>query len=440
MIPRLALLLAAFVLLPVTLLVPVRPAGGKVYLDIHDPNVRKLPIALPAFFNTGTREGAPLGEEIAQVLREDLKFSGLFDVLNPEMYLEDPKKPALTREAIAFDAWRTIKADALIKGKYQAAGGQLETEARLFDVLHERMLTGKQYAGDAKDLRRMAHRFANEVLRVFTEEPGVFDTQIAFASGPAGQKDLYRMDYDGHNLRKMTADGTINTLPSWAPDGESLLFTSYKWRNPDLYRLSLRDLKAREVSTRPGMNTGGIWSPKGDKIALTLSKDGDPEIYLMAPDGSGLQRLTHHRGIDVSPTWSPDGRRIAFVSDRTGSPQVYLMDAAGGDVRRLTLQGSYNTSPAWSPRGDRIAFVSRVGGTFQIFLIAPDGNHLQQLTTAGNNEDPSWSPDGRFLAFSSSRNGRYQIYLMNANGANQKRVTSLKGDSRHPAWGPRPKG
>ncbi|MBI2368876.1 MAG: Tol-Pal system beta propeller repeat protein TolB [Deltaproteobacteria bacterium] len=375
---------AAIVLLLVGLLLALggTGAGQKVYLDINAPGFKRLPIAIAPLVNLARQRGGDrVGEEIAQVLTYDLEASGLFKVLDPISFIEDP-------------------------------------------VVDARSLTGKEYRAQLRDVRKVAHRMANEILYQFTGEEGVFETRIAFVSTRTGNKELFLMDYDGFGVQQLTSHRSINLSPAWTPDGRSLTFTSFRAGEPQLFRLNLAAGQLLRLSASPGLNVGAAWAPDGRRLALTLSRDGNPELYVMDRDGGGLQRLTRHPGIDVSPTWSPDGQEIAFVSDRTGNPQIFVLTLRTGDLRRLTFQGSYNASPAWSPRGDRIAYACRTESSFDICTISPDGSNSQRLTfAAGNNEHPSWSPDGRHLVFASNRaTGRYALYRMLANGSNLTRI------------------
>jgi TolB protein len=280
-------------------------------------------------------------------------------------------------------------------------------------------------------------------MQQLSGEPGPFDTRIAFISNRSGSKELYVMDYDGHNVRRLTSTNSINLVPSWSPDGGLLAFVSFMERNPDLFILTLKDgfLQRLNIRTTRSFN-GGVWSPKGSLFAFGASREGNSEIYVMNQDGSGFRQLTNHFAQDVAPSFSPDGRQIAFVSDRSGNPNLYITDIRGESPRRLTFEGKYNASPAWSPRGDRIAFVCRNDrGRDDICTIAADGSGLARLTSQGNSDAPTWSPDGRFIAFAASRDGASRLYVMNANGQNQRRITPQvggQGEDSAPAWSPRP--
>ncbi len=455
----LSLVVAALVAVGAWLLapaaVPVRAGeapGGKVYIEVNPFDQRKLPIAVTEFVNaalpagTQGRNDQGLGKLLAEVVSADLDFTGLFRILDPAGFIEDPKKGAFTIGEIDFRDWTAAGAEALIKGRYRLEGNTLRVEARLFDPVQGTQLLGREYSGEASAIRRIAHRLASEVLEVLSGERGVFDTRIAFVSTRTGTKELYVMDYDGHDPRKLTTTQSINLVPAWSPDARQIAFVSFMERNPDLFFLNVETgslLRLKLPFTWRGSFNGGAWSAAGGLFAFGVSREGNSDIYLMNLDGTGLRPLTNHFAQDVAPSFSPDGRQVVFVSDRSGNPNLYVTDIRGENVRRLTFEGKYNASPAWSPRGDRIAYACQDDrGRFDICTIAPDGTGVTRLTGQGNNDAPSWSPDGRFIVFQSNRDGAYRLYVMNANGTGQRRIVSpggpTPGEDTAPAWSPRP--
>jgi TolB protein len=410
----------------------LQPAAGQVRSTIIGPGVKRYPIAVAPLQETG----APASPGVfQQALSRDLELSGLFRVIPPDTYIDD-RRGGTTAETINFDNWSVIGALALVRGSAERRGDELTIEVRLFDVAQRRQLAGRRFRGRAADELRIASRFADEIIGYFTGERGPFDSEIAFLSTRGGRfKDVYVMSANGEAVRRVTAANTLNLSPSWAPDGRSLILTSYRNGNPDLFSIAMPRGTWNKISSLRGLNLGGRWSPDGQRVAVTLEYDGNPEIAVLNRDGSLQRRLTDHWAVDVSATWSPDGRALAFCSDRSGSPQIYIMDADGGGVRRLTTSGNYNTSPAWSPKGDRLAYASRVGGRFQIVTIKPDGSDVRQITSGPqSDEDPSWSPDGRYLVFSSARRGKVKLYMSDSTGANQAELTEGNGNDTSPSW------
>jgi TolB protein len=400
----------------------------------------KFPIAVSPLKNLGTGgDAAKLSEGIADTIVYDLDLSGWFKVLDRAAYIEHPQKSGVTLGTFDFKDWSTIGAEGLVKGGFTIQGDEVTVELRLFDVFQNKERVGKRYAGRVKDYRRIAHKFADEIINQFTGVPGIFNTRLAYVSTSGGRfKEIHVAHLDGTEKFQVTNNHTINLSPSWTPDGRSVLYTSYKDRNSSLYMFELYSGKEVKFAPRNGRYIGGKVSPDGQFIAATMEMGGNSNLYLLDRSGNLVRRLTDSPGIEVSPSWSPDSRQLVFVSDRSGSPQLFVLDVASGKTRRLTYSGSYNTSPEWSSRGDRIAYTGRVGSRFAIFTINTEGGEARKLTPeSSDSEDPAWSPDGRFIAFSSNRAGKYHLYIMQANGENQRRLTGSGGDDTKPSWSPR---
>ncbi len=305
----------------------------------------------------------PLGDqgsaiECASVLNTDLALSSFFKVLDEKAYLANLAAEQLTINPVD---WRNIGAEGVVKTRMTASGDRLLLEARVYEVTKgDQPVVQKEYRGGMQERRHLCHQLAADVVKYFTGEDSFFSSRVTFAASMSpGRKDVYVMDWDGYGAAPVTHTSQ-NILPSWAPSGRELLYTSYVAGQPDLYSLVL-GTHQRAVSNRPGLNSGGVYSPDGSKIAVTLSQDGNPEIYIVAPQGGVIKRLTNNNFIDTSPSWSPDGGRIAFVSNRYGSPQIWTMNADGSNQQRLTRRGNYNQTPRWCPRKDvpLIAFTAR---------------------------------------------------------------------------------
>ncbi len=408
-------------------------------IEISAPGEQTIPLAMTRLLPMGVGAAQPaIATEFQQVLLGDLDLSGLFDMVDPAAFLGDADKLGLRRNDIDFNQWRMLGSEALIKGGYRVTAGKVTIELRLFDVITQRLLTGRRYVGKLTDVRKIAHTFADQILKSLTGEKGPFASKIAYISKRTGYKELYLMDVDGHHPIQMTNHRSIVLNPDFSPTRKELIFTSYSKGNPDLFRKEIYTGRESRLSLKPGLNIGGRYSPDGREIALTLSKDKNSEIYLLGTDGTIHRRLTNHYSIDVDPSWSPKGNKIAFVSDRRGNPNIFIVDIHSLDVTRLTFEGKYNATPAWSPKGDKIAYSRMDNGVFNVFTIREDGTDERQLTFGkGSKEHPRWSPDGRFLIYSNDLGGEKSIWIMRADGTGGRKISARGGNDSHPAWSDR---
>lgn len=427
---RRALGAAAFMAL--TLVAATQAAAPEVHLSITKGFGEKVTIAVPLFRGTA---GAAAPADMRSVLSSDLRYSGYFNVVENLAFVDDVEADDRRTGRVQFREWLALGAEVLVRGDVAVRGEDLVLEAQVFDLGAGRSIFSRRYASQPAQWRATVHELADDIVRHLTGERGIARTKIAFVSNVTGTKEIYVMDYDGENGRRLTKDGLAALYPSWFGDNSAVAYTRFRNSGQEGVAIDVRTGVVRRLTSFPGLNAFISVSPKGNELAMTLSRDGNPEIYRLRSDGSEPRRLTYGSSTESSPCWSPDGRRLAFVSDRSGSPQVYVMSAAGGSEERLTYQGSYNTSPSWSPKGDLIAYTARVEGVYQICTVDVDTKKVVQLTTgAGNKEDPSWAPDGRHIVYSVRSKGKTDLYMLDIHDLTQVRLTSGAGDHESPAW------
>ncbi len=424
------LVLGALVALTVSdATVRAQPAEkGGVVIDVNGAKRGLYPIATPL-----APEGDAASKEVAQVESSDLGLAGVFKVLDPVSFLADLKS-----EQLGIDAqkWKDVGAFGVVK--YRVTADQIEF--RLYEVSkgNTAALT-KMYKRSGTTTRQIVHRWCNEVVKYYTNEPGFFGSRIAFTAKGRGTSKIMAMDFDGTNAFTVSHNSSTNILPAWSPSGGEIAYTSFMRNNPDLYVGSAGGGRPRKLSAQRGMNTGASWSPDGTKLAVTLSKDGNPEIYIIsASNGAPLRRITNDKSIDTSPAWSPDGSTLAFVSDRNGGPQIFTVPVSGGTPKQVSFNGNYNTTPTWSPKPGKhiIAYTTRDGGTYDIVALDLDTKAMVRVTqNEGNNEEPSFSPNGRVIAYARQGQG---IYISNADGSG-KATKVYSGSATGVDWGPAPK-
>lgn len=353
-----------------------------------------------------------------EVLLADLDFSGRFDIAPPPAGGWD--SAALAGRKVAV-----LATGIVTKG---ATKEEIGLRIRLQDVATRETLVEKTYSGRARDIRRLVHRFSDDVVFQMFGERGIATTRIAFVRGKPGHKEIWTMDYDGFGAEPWTSNGSINLSPAWDRQG-GLIWSSYAGGAGAKLVRQLPGEKPRALlPSAPGMQISASTSPLDGEVAMAIAEDGQTDIWRGQPEGRPV-RLTYSPALEVSPSWSPNGWEIAFTSDRTGEPQVYAMDREGSNTRRITWTGAYNDQPSWSPAGNRIAF-ARLAGGFQVLTIAPDGT---DETWVGPGEQPKWSPDGQHLVFTRAGGRSSDIWTCRADGSRPRALTFF-GDASMPAW------
>jgi TolB protein len=396
------------------------PSPASSQMDVWPPpleavEVYRIPLWLPQFF-CETDALLSDSQTLEEIVYKDLEFSALFEIVR--------KKPV----SVGMD---DSNFSVEVQGKVSMADGEPVFEGWVTDVVSGDFIGGKRYKFKDNTLRRTAHHFADEVVRLVTGESGVAMTRIAYTRERDGQWELVVSDYDGYNPRVLVRQGVPMLNPRWMDNDNALVYTSYRAGKADLYVRYLAESASQTLADYEGTNITADWSDRRRQFLAALSRDGNSEIYLLETGGAIRKRLTHSWAIDTSPCWSPSARELVFTSDRSGSPQLYVMETDGANVRRLTFTGGYNASPAWSPRGDMIAFVNRVGSVFQIATITPDGREGRLLTDdSGSHEDPRWAPDGRHIVYTEKRGDTYSISVVDI----RTRGKRILAEGASPDW------
>lgn len=402
---------------------------GLEYQAQYQPGLVVLPFAASG----GTADAA---SSLRQILRQDLDFSDRFEMREAT--------GAATVGPVNADLWRQRGADWVVSGEVRPRPGGVALRVALHDVVYGQVKGEQTFAlpaAGADGFRMAAHAVADEVVRWATGDPGMAASRIAFVLQGRGSKEIYLVDSDGENLRRVTSDGSIALSPAWSPDGRRIAYTSFRGRVPALYERDLATGRDRTLSDRAGLNITPAYGPDGETLAFATTMDGNTEVVTYDRErGCCLEAQTRGRRFDsLSPTFSPDGRRIAFVSNRLGEPQVYVAPL-GGEPRLISPYtygaSGYSTSPDWSPRGALVAYHTRVDGVPQIALADLESGRSRLLTAQASNEDPSWAPDGRHVVFASPNRDGGGLFVLDTVSGRVRPLVRGRGYGL-PDWSPK---
>ena len=279
--------------------------------------------------------------------------------------------------------------------------------------------------------------------------------------------EIYVMNPDGTEPRRLTDNADGDAFPALSPDGKKIVFDSNRNRTATEL-LNTSDLFLMKTDGREQTflvrGSSATWSPGSKRIAFHASASGtglpikpdpgaatsDSDIFVARVgdllDGLATPtNLTTTSGeIEDDPDWSPDGERIIFTSHpASDDPQfsnqaeIYAINADGSGRAQLTDNAYEERAPSWSPDGTHIVFGCRIeGGTtdFEICLMNADGTGVVQLTAnAAGDLTATWSPDGTKLLF--HRIPPFELWVMNADGTNQTQLTNTPGVNGFANWG-----
>lgn len=244
---------------------------------------------------------------------------------------------------------------------------------------------------------------------------------------------------DGSGQRRLTTDDNARYFyPSFAPDGQSVLFSSNVDGNFEIYEFIL--------ATGQQIQLGGIAgvapevSPDNLHLAYTRS-DGVHTDTIWVADRNGLNpREVYRDGWD--PTWSPDGRSLLFATNSNGKSQLAAIHLDGSGLRLITDLPDLRGRSDWSADGLHIVTYSGKPWQRELYIMDVDGSNLRQVSpNGGNSQGPSFSPDGQWIVFTAyfdhyqDING-CEIYIMRIDGSSLRRMTDNQYCDWQPRWGP----
>jgi Tol biopolymer transport system component len=233
--------------------------------------------------------------------------------------------------------------------------------------------------------------------------------QLAYVLGTTEGQDTDRPTIhvralDGSGDRTLPIDGG-GFGPAWSPDGSRIAFGSRMAGQIDMFVIDADGTDLRRLTNTPGDDWVGAWLPDGSGLVFTSNRTGQFHLYRMAADGSDVMALTSGPSNDWDPTLSPDGRRIAFTTDRGEQTRIWVAYVDGSNPTELATGEGNAVMPAWSPDGGSIAFTSHRTGDEEVFLVAAAGGEPTNLTRNPGVDDgiagPSWSADGRSILYPS---------------------------------------
>jgi len=264
-----------------------------------------------------------------------------------------------------------------------------------------------------------------DVTREFYPTVSVKDNYIVYVSDKTGNLDLWLYDIKTRNNFRLTYHSSDDTMPSFSPDGEKLIFISYRSDSTgDIWLFDISKIKER---VKVGLDEDYI---------KKLLKDDEAEPLVLSPFP------------ETEPRFMPNGEYIVFVREETnGIKNIFLKKAKlKADERKLTYTGA--VSPAPSPDGKLLAYIDVSTNTNKkghIFLLNLITGKKTQITYKNSIEFSPYFINNYKIAYSSikfdsNHNGKIEIgdnsalYLYSLKTKKEKQLTSGKYYDTNPVY------
>ncbi len=262
------------------------------------------------------------------------------------------------------------------------------------------------YATDSTASRiiRLTNRTARDWKPIYSPDR----SKIAFTSDETNEPQIYVMNSDGNNVRKITTIPVISNYNNgtgfaWSPDGSYLIYCNYD----KLYRINSDGTNLTLIATAPqGRQFKDVsWSELNKIAVLTVgSNPFDNEIYLVDSNGANFNLFVgNSKGTISSPHFSPDGNKIIFSHDQSGNEvqsgrqldaDIIIMNLTKSDSVNISnnkINGTNDLNARFTSTGANIVFENQVNDNSkakEVWIMNVNGNNRRKVLD--NAQMPDW--------------------------------------------------
>ena len=210
--------------------------------------------------------------------------------------------------------------------------------------------------------------------------------------------DIFEADLTGQHVKNLTHAVGYDAEGSWSPDGTLIVFSSNRgaYRGTlsarerdllgndasyflDVYRMNADGTDVRRLTDAEGADGGPFFSPDGKRIVWRrFSADGrTAEIFTMNVDGTDQRQITRLGAMSGAPYYHPSGDYVIFSANvgGLGNFELYLVDTEGrSEPARVTSSEAFDGLPVFSPDGTRLTWTSTRNPKKKAQIFSADWN------------------------------------------------------------------
>jgi Tol biopolymer transport system component len=218
------------------------------------------------------------------------------------------------------------------------------------------------------------------------------------------EMDLFSCQQDGTQMVQLTRERGYDAEAAFSPDGGEIVFSStrsaYEIANPtpeerrrlerdpawfgELYIMNADGSNVRRLTHAPGYDGGPFFSPSGGRIVWRRfdEKGMNADIYTMKRDGTDVRRVTDFGSMSWAPFYHPSEKYIVFTANKLGFEnfELFIVDVEGmKEPVRVTFTDGFDGLPVFSPDGARLCWTSNRTPDRKSQLFMGQWNHAAAL-------------------------------------------------------------
>jgi Tol biopolymer transport system component len=192
------------------------------------------------------------------------------------------------------------------------------------------------YSPDGKYIAFASNRAA------YTSEMSDLDA-INFKKNPSYMMDIYIMNSDGSNVKRLTTHKGYDGGPFFSPDGKRIVWRRFAsdGRTAEIFTMNIDGSDKKQLTNSNSMSWAPFYHPSGDYIIYTTSIHGHHNFELYIVDVNGEKepvRVTVSDGFDGLPVFSPDGDSLVWSKKLTNNESQVMM-ASWNDAKAREALG-----------------------------------------------------------------------------------------------------